>query len=169
MTPGEDRRIVRPMPRRWAVALGCAALCGCVEERKSACAGLKYTEAGLERREYAPCAAAMVRALDRAGDAVDVMGDKGKPEQERVRAKRDCLAATSVLARLLREAGGAKKLMANWDDRRLNEFNMAVLFARDHYLSTCYYGPKPFEQAGVPMPGRTGAHDTARAILAEIR
>lgn len=161
--------MMRPMPRRWAVALGCAALCACVEADNSACAGLKYTEAGLGRREYAPCAAAMVRELDRAGDALDAMGDRGRPEKQRVRAKRDCLAATSVLARLVREAGGAQKLMASWDDRRLNEFNMAVLSARDHYLSTCYYGPKPFEQAGVAMPGRTGAHDTARAILAEIR
>lgn len=158
-----------PVPRRWAVALACAALCGCAGEDRSACAGLKYTEAGVDRRDFVPCAAAMVRELDRAGDAVDVMGDKARPEADRVRAKRDCLAATSALARMLREAGGTQKLMASWDDRRLNEFSTAVLYARDHYLSTCYYGPKPFEQAGVPMPGRTGAHDTARAILAEIR
>lgn len=157
------------MFRQWAMVLGCAALCGCAEGEKSACAGLEYTEAGIGRREFAPCAAAMVRQLDRAGTAVDTMLDKARPKEERLRAKRDCLAATSALVRLLREAGGTQKLMASWDDRRLNEFNMAVMSAKDQYLMACYYGPKPFEQAGVAPPGRPGAHDTARAILAEIR
>ena len=155
--------------RNWAMALGCAALCGCAEGEKSACARLKYTEGGVERRAFVPCAAAMVRQLDRAGAGVETMADRSKPGGARGRAQRECLAATAALARLLREAGGTQKLTATWEDTRLNEFSLAVISAKDEYLTMCYYGPKLFDAAEVRIPGSVRAHDKARAILPEIR
>ncbi len=41
------------------------------------------------------------------------------------------------LPRLLRAAGGSPKLMARWEDLRLNEFSMAVLGSRDYYIMVC--------------------------------
>lgn len=81
-----------------------------------------------------------------------------------MQAKQDCLSAGSDLARLIRQAGGAQKLMAQWDDRRLNEFNIAVDSARSVYLMYCYYGLKG-EEIRRPDP----THEKARQILAEIR
>lgn len=126
------------MCQKLELALWCAALCGFAGRERSACAGLKYSEAGLERGEFAPCAAAMVRQLDRAEQAVEVMADRSRPESERIRARQACLAASAGLGGLLRQAGGSQKLTASWADSRLNEFSRAVLSSKDWYTMACY-------------------------------
>ncbi len=85
-------------------------------------------------------------------------------------AKQECLAANAQLTRLLRAAGGTDKLRARWDDSRLNDLSAAVMNAREAYTMVCFYGPKPFEQAGQPLAGsRDADHERALQILAEIR
>lgn len=155
--------------RNWAITLACAALCGCAAGERSVCAGLKYTESGVGRREFVPCATAMVRQLDRAEDAVSIMADRSKPGAERNKAQRECLAATAALARQLREAGGSRKLTASWDDTRLNEFSLEAIKAKDYYTMICFYGPKLADEAGPKLTTMDSGHANARAILAEIR
>ncbi len=146
------------------------ALAGCASNTRSACEGMVYKESGLTREQFRPCATEMVKQLDRAQSALEVMADKSRPSAARTEARRECLAATGDLTRLLRAAGGSTKLTARWDDARLNEFSLAAMGAREYYTMICYYGPKPFDQAGAPLSSsRDSNHEKARQILAEIQ
>lgn len=109
--------------------------------RKSPCAGLTYTDAGVSREQYGPCARAMVGELDRMHEALRILGDAARPKDERLKAKTACLNANTALVRLIGEAGGTDKLVhMSWADPDLTRFNSELVSARDAYLMYCYYG-----------------------------
>ncbi len=149
------------MRNAWAVAAMAAALAGCGVNR-NACTGMKYGEGGLTRQQYAPCAAEIVRQLDRQHEDLLILADKSKSKGERIRAKQDCMSAGAELAQLIRAAGGNDKLLARWDDERLNDFNRALFGVRESYVMACYYGLSDHT-------ARDEGHETARQILSEIR
>ncbi len=158
------------MTKEVVLALAAAALAGCAAGGRNACDGLVYSDSGLTREQFRPCAAEMVKQLDRAQSAIQVMADKTRTRVARTEARQECLSATADLSRLLRSAGGSRKLLARWDDTRLNELSLAVISAEGSYAMVCYYGPKPFEQAGAPQIATIDSnHERARQILAEIR
>jgi hypothetical protein len=149
------------------------ALSGCLPRTRNACEGMIYKEAGLTRAQFRACAAEMVKQLDLAQSALQVMADRSRPRAARTAARQQCLAATGDLSDLMRTAGGSTKLLARWDDSRLNQFNFAVRQAKDEYMSVCYYGARGFDQArdaGVEVnSGSDSSHEMARQILAEIQ
>lgn len=136
----------RLLPRAWLTAaaiLPSAALASACAPAppKSPCVGLTYSDAGLTREQYAPCAKAMVGELDRMHEAVKVLGDASLPKETRLKAKGACFAAGGTLTRYMNEAGGTSKLVTMaWADRGLSFFNYDVLAARDAYTMYCYYG-----------------------------
>lgn len=163
---------VYALPRVLGAVAGliAVALAGCSAPRSKACAGMVYEESGLSREQFRPCAAEMVKQLDRAHGAVTTMADKSQPIAARTGARAECLTATGDLTSLLRDAGGSNKLLAGWSDRRLNKFNWDVISARDYYSMVCYYGPKVFDQPRTPFSStRDSEHEEARQILAEIQ
>ena len=97
------------------LAAGCAALAG----EKTACDGLVYKEGGLERQEFLPCAGEMMSVLDQLDTQIDDMLS-GKEE-----ARSDAGASVRKLGSLMRKAGG-RNLLAEWDDRALNDLNLDI-------------------------------------------
>ena len=112
------------------------AVAGCSAQSPGApCEGLVYTDAGLTREQYAPCARAMVATLDDLWRAVEIIFDKNLSRAERMRGRQACLKASSELSRLMKQAGGADKLYRmSWNDTSLNRFNLDVESARSEYL-----------------------------------
>lgn len=107
----------------------------------------------------------MVGQLDRMHDALLAIGDAKRSKAERLRARQSCLADSSALARLIREAGGTQKLVSMpWKDAALSQMNYDISAARDVYLMYCYYG-ESLPGAGTLDTG----HADARDILARLR
>lgn len=142
-------------------ALGLMALGACsAPPKKSACAGLTYTDAGLTREQYGPCARAMVAELDRMHEALAILGDAARPKEERMKAKTSCFNANIALTRLMGEAGGTDKLVhVPWADQGLSRFNYDVVAAREAYLMYCYYG-----LAGTDVMAMDNSHAAARDV-----
>jgi len=139
-------------------------MAACAPARKSPCAGLVYSDAGLTREQYAPCAKAMVVQLDRMHESLAVLGDAAQPKPARVKARQACFAATSALARLTAEAGGPEKLIhMRWEDATLSRFNYDVTAARDVYLMYCYYG-----LTGPEVAQMDSGHASARIYAAAL-
>jgi hypothetical protein len=132
---------------------------------RASCEGLVYTDAGLTREQYAPCAQAMVAKLDELWGTVETIFDKSLSESDRKRGRQACLRASSELSRLMKQAGGADKLyrMA-WDDVDLNRFNLDMENARSEYFMYCYYGA-----VGPPPAEVTSSHARAREFAATLR
>jgi hypothetical protein len=132
---------------------------------RSPCEGLVYSEAGLTREQYAPCAKAMVARLDELWDDLEAIHDEKLSKTDRLRARQHCLATTSALARMWNQAGGTSKLVSlAWADTDLNHFNYNVSASRTFYLSMCYYG------AAGPMPSQMeSVHVEARRFAAALR
>ena len=152
------------MERRLFGIVCAALLCGCVRP-PSPCSGLAYRESGLTREQYAPCAKAMVGQLDAAYAELQIVIDPNRPKAERMRTRQGCLAASTSLARLMKEAGGYTKLVGmGWDDRRLTQFNSDVDGARHVYAMYCYYG-----RNDLPFSGMDSGHAAARQFAAELR
>ncbi len=127
--------------RAWAIAVFLLVLCGCARDGPSACQGLVYKETGLNRREYVPCARAMVTELDRFHLALKAMGDTTLPMEDRKKARTGCLASNARLVKLIDQAGGRQKLAwVEWEDSALNRLNQDILAAQTLYLMECYYG-----------------------------
>ena len=148
-----------------AAAVIVLVLAGCsTQPTKSPCEGLVYTDAGLTREQYAPCAKAMVGQLDEIYTAVETILDKSLPKQERMRARTACLKASSDLARLMKQAGGTYKLMhMAWDDTALSRFNRDVESARSSYFLYCYYGA-----VGPPLSGIDSSHGDAKSFASTL-
>ena len=149
-----------------AGALLVLALAGCsAPAPKSPCEGLVYTDAGLTREQYAPCARAMVAKLDDVWAAVEIIFDKQLTKAKRMRGRQACLRASSELSRLMKQAGGADKLyrMA-WADTTLNSFNLDVENARSEYFLYCYYGA-----VGPAPTDIKSSHEEARRFAAALR
>lgn len=142
------------------------ALAGCsAPAPKSPCEGLVYSDAGLTREQYAPCARAMVAKLDDVWAAVEIIFDKQLTKAERMRGREACLRASSELSRLMKQAGGADKLyrMA-WADTALNRFNLDLENARTEYFLFCYYGA-----VGPAPTDIKSSHAEARRFVAALR
>ena len=149
-----------------AGALLLLAVAGCsAPAPRGPCEGLVYTDAGLTREQYAPCAKAMVAKLDVLWDDLQSIHDKTLSKSDRLRARRHCLATTSELARMWNQAGGTSKLVSlAWADTEWNRFNYDVDASRTFYLSMCYYG------AAAPLPSRMeSVHVEARRFAAALR
>lgn len=129
------------------------------------CEGLVYTDAGLAREQYAPCAKAMVARLDTLWDDLQSIHNKTLSKADRLRARQHCLATTSELTRMWNQAGGTSKLVSMaWADTDWNRFNYDVDASRTFYLSMCYYG------AAAPAPKEMEAvHADARRFVAGLR
>lgn len=142
------------------VAAGCSA-----HAPRGACEGLVYTDAGLTREQYAPCARAIAGKLDELQRTVETIFDENLPESDRRRGRQACLKASSELSRLMKQAGGADKLYRmRWDDTDLSRFNLDVESARSEYFMYCYYGavgPRPRDI--------TPSHARARDFAATLR
>jgi hypothetical protein len=153
------------MSRLLGVVVCAGALTGCASLHPSPCAGLVYSEAGLTRQQFGPCARAMTRRLDTIHEVLQVMGDPNQSKQKRLRARQDCMAATSDLARLIRDAGGSVKLARmQWDDTALNRFNLDVEMAKDVYAMHCYYG-----LTGPDVMQMDSGHASARYFAGGLR
>lgn len=141
-------------------APGCSA-----PASKGPCEGLVYTDSGLSREQYTPCAKAMVAKLDELWDDLAAIHEKDRSKAERLRACQQCLATCSALTRMWNQAGGSSKLVSMaWDDTDWNRFNYDVDASRTYYLSMCYYG------SAVAMPSEMEAiHADARAFVAALR
>ena len=149
-----------------AVVLLLLATAGCAAPSpKGPCEGLVYTDAGLTREQYAPCAKAMAAKLDELSAAVEKIFDKALSKPQRVAARQACLKTSSDLSRLMKQAGGKSKLLQlEWDDRALTLFNWDVESARMAYFTYCYYG------AVGPQPPRFDpVHEDARRFVATLR
>lgn len=148
-----------------AGALLVLAMTGCsAPSPKGPCEGLVYTDAGLTREQYAPCARAMVAKLDQIWQHVEALHNKELSKTERLRARQDCMGTISQLARMWKQAGGTGKLMQmRWDDMELNRFNYNVEAARESYLMYCYYG------GAIPRSMIEPSHDDASRFAASLR
>jgi len=142
------------------VVAGCSA-----PSPRGPCEGLVYTDAGLDPKQYTPCAKAMVGVLDQLWDDLRAIHDKSLSKADRLRARQQCLGRSSQLARMWKQAGGSSKLVSmSWSDTDWNRFNYDVEASRVFYLSMCYYG------AAVPAPSRREAvHEHARRFVAALR
>src|SRR5262245_14211234 len=76
----------------------------------SACRNLTYTEAGLSRADYMPCAGEMMAALDE----VAVQSSAASKGDQAARSKGQ--ESLGKLKALFAEAGG-RNLLERWDDR----------------------------------------------------
>jgi hypothetical protein len=149
-----------------AAALLVSVMSGCsAPTPKGPCEGLVYTDAGLTREQYAPCAKAMVAKLDELWEDLQAIHAKDLSKADRLRARQHCLATTSTLARMWNQAGGTSKLVSMaWNDTDWNRFNYNVDASRTYYLSMCYYG------AAAPLPSEMEAvHVEARRFAAALR
>jgi hypothetical protein len=125
--------------------------CGNVDSGASACERLVYTDAGLIRRDYLPCAGAMIAALDKteAQLAAYFGGDKGARGQAVTELRR--------LQRLMEKAGG-RKLLERWADESLNSMNVDIDNAAGNYE----YSLMPLHDPDQFSRGRR-AHHAAKA------
>jgi hypothetical protein len=142
------------------------AIAGCsAPSSRGPCEGLVYTDAGLTGEQYAPCAKAMVAKLDEAWEDLRAIHDKKLSKADRLRARQHCMATTSTLARMWKQAGGSSKLVSmSWVDTDWNRFNYNVDASRTFYVSMCYYG------AAAPMPTEMeSVHVEARRFVAALR
>jgi hypothetical protein len=148
-----------------AGALLLLVLAGCsAPSSKSPCEGLVYTDVGLTREQYAPCAKAMVAKLDEVWQEVENLHNKDLSKAERMRARQACMSTISELARMWRQAGGTSKLVSMaWDDTELNRFNYNVEASRMTYLMYCYYG------GAIPRSMIEQSHDDASRFAATLR
>ena len=107
----------------------------------------------------------MVAKLDLLWDDLRSIHDKTLSKADRLRARQHCMATTSELARMWKQAGGSSKLVSmSWADTDWNRFNYNVDASRTYYLSMCYYG------AAAPMPSEMeGVHVDARRFVARLR
>jgi hypothetical protein len=80
---------------------GCSA-----PKPKGPCEGLVYTDAGLTREQYAPCATAMVAKLDLLWDDLQALHDKTRSKADRLRARQHCMAAPQRCRRPGRRGSG---------------------------------------------------------------
>ncbi len=113
-----------------AMALLALTACGRGEvKQKSACEGLEYTEDGIAREAYLPCAGEILAAMDALRPEIEAAIDGD--DEARKRARR----AYRYLRNLLKMAGG-RNLMEEWRDRRLTDLNLAIYSAYTNYWAT---------------------------------
>lgn len=148
-------------PAALAIAALMPSVTGCPAPADQPCAGLDYTDAGVTREQYAPCAKAMIRKLDEIWRDTQAAFNYNLSDSERARGRQACLKASSELARLITQAGGTDRLTRlGWADAELSQFNRDIEHARNQYIVACLYG----DALGTTPSQIDGSHLEARHI-----
>lgn len=121
-----------PVLRRFVLAslggvcLAAASACTEAVADSSACRNLEYTDGGVERAKYLPCAAEMIAALD------DLERQTKAALDGDAQARSDGQATLRRGMRLMSAAGGLQ-LLERWPDRTLTELNLSISNALTKY------------------------------------
>ena len=107
---------------------GCVALTACAEvvADTSACRKLDYTDGGVARAQYLPCAAEMIAALDDLDRQTKAALDGD------AQARANGQATLRRVSALMTAAGG-RQLLERWDDRALTTLNVSISNAVTKY------------------------------------
>ncbi len=132
--------------RRWLVicwvfiGLPMVAGCGALAGEKTACDGLVYTESGLARKEYLPCAGEMMATLDQLDTQIKNMiaGDEN--------ARSEAQTSLRKLGSLVQKAGG-RNLLEQWEDRALTSLNIDISNAYGHHQACMMVAGQLFGRA----------------------
>jgi hypothetical protein len=103
-----------------------ALLIACSGGGRTACDNLVYKEQGLTRTEFLPCAAEMIKTMDKLDAHIDAIlkGDK--------RARAEARAQYHELGELIKKAGG-RNLVERWQDESLTRLNVRLWNAYTSY------------------------------------
>ena len=148
-----------------------AAACGSDVPSDSRCRNLVYTEQGLSRAEYLPCAGEIVAALDEL------------QTQSRAAMKGDSQARSDgrkTLGRInaLTKIAGGRNLLERWSDRALTDLNLKISNAMTHYEA--FYMVRVLEEpdqfaaqsrqaAAAELDGAVRNTDEARRFYGRLR
>lgn len=100
--------------------------CGDSVAASSACRSLSYSDQGVARQDYLPCAAEMMAVMD------DLETQTHAAFKGDAQARADGQASLRKLRGLMQAAGG-RKLLERWNDRRLTDLNVDINNALTHY------------------------------------
>lgn len=172
------RMVASPVERSpWsyivAVCLSAAFAAGCSEAvpDNSACRNLVYTETGVSRKAYLPCAGEMIAALDELAPQAQAAsrGDQ--------KARSDGQSTLRKLQALMTAAGG-RKLLDRWSDTALTDLNLdisnAVTKYQAFYMVRILEPPNPYaaktrEAAESELSGATRRYEEARGLYRRLR
>jgi len=150
-------------------AMAIAALAGCVGRGATPCDGVGQRTSVITAKEYAPCAAAMMAALDALEPQVRafVQGDAS------IRPK--ALETSGRLQRLLTRIGFERdewspgRRVERWPDSRLREFNSEVFLAAFAYHTALEVGEHvPASYNEEYLDKASMCHDAARELYADL-
>jgi len=149
-------------PIRWFLVLllglcfgmGLAAACGRRLGVQGPCDGLVYKEYGLDREEYVPCAGEMVATMDRMRPLLEaaLAGDRA--------ARSEAQGLLRDLSELMEKAGG-RNTLERWQDTSLNDLNLHIWNAYNHYQT--------FLMLPILSPNAPGSNDVRGALEDEYR
>jgi hypothetical protein len=145
---------------RWMALAGAAMLtaaCSALADEKTACDGLVYTEAGLTRAQYLPCAAEIMDSLDRLSPQVDAMVAGSEA------ARSEATLTLSRLGRLLSKAGGHRNMLERWSDRPLNDLNLSIWNTYSHHQACLMVSRGLFSSGPLAEKSRSAATSECRA------
>jgi len=159
-------------PSRWLIlSLLVATACGGDAPSDSACGKLVYTDAGVPRAEYLPCAGEMVAALDALDpQATAALGGDAQ-------ARSDGQSTLRRVHALMRAAGG-RKLLDRWSDRPLTDLNLhisnAVTKYDAFYMVRILDAPSPYaaqsrQAAESELSGAKSASEDARRLYRRLQ
>ena len=156
-----------------SICLAAALSSACAEAvaDSSACRNLVYTDAGVSRKDYLPCAGEMIGALDELAtqSKAALRGDQ--------KARQDGEATLGRLKSLMTTAGG-RKLLERWKDQALTDLNVDISNAATKYeafymvriLEPSHpYSAKSREAAEAELTGATRRYEEARALYRRLR
>jgi hypothetical protein len=164
---------IRPLPRSavWVILyLFFTIACGGDVPSDSACTKLVYTEGGVSRVDYLPCASEMMAALDELAPQASaaMRGDR--------QARSDGQATLRRVRGLMRAAGG-RNLLERWSDRSLMNLNVqinnAVTKYDAFYMIRILEEPNPYaaqsrEAAESELRGAQSAYADAQRIYRRL-
>lgn len=162
-----------PWPYILCLCLSAAFAAGCSEALadNSACRDLVYTDAGVSRKDYLPCAGEMVAALDELAPQTQaaLRGDQ--------KARSDGQVTLRRLQALMHAAGG-RKLLERWKDTTLTDLNLdisnAVTKYQAFYMIRIVDPPQPYaattrEAAEAELTGATRRYEEARSLYRRLK
>ena len=155
------------------ICLAAAFAGGCSEAvaDNSACRNLVYTDAGVSRKDYLPCAGEMVAALDQLAlqSQAALRGDQNARSEGQATLRR---------LRSLMNAAGGRKLLERWKDSTLTDLNVDISNAATKYdaffMVRILDPPDPFaaktrEAAESELSGATRRYEEARSLYRRLR
>lgn len=124
--PPRSHSVRRSLVVCFVLGLPLTGACGAIADKKTACDGLAYKEAGLTRKEYLPCAGEMIATLDQLDSQIEKMLDGDESSRS------EASSSVRQLGSLMRKAGG-RNLLERWDDRALTSLNVNISNAYTHH------------------------------------